>query len=80
MRLIQQSSKIIQFILLLPIKFYRYFISPMFGSACRFEPTCSKYAEEAIKKHGAIKGGFMALKRIVKCNPFHKGGYDPVKD
>lgn len=46
---------------------------------CRFHPTCSEYAIEAIDKYGALKGGFMAFKRILRCNPFNKGGYDPVK-
>lgn len=61
------------------IKFYKKFISPMKAPCCRFYPTCSQYALEAIEKYGALKGGFMAIKRILKCHPFHKGGYDPVK-
>ena len=60
------------------IRFYRRNISPMFPPCCRFRPTCSAYALEAITKYGALKGGFLALKRILKCNPFHPGGYDPV--
>ena len=60
------------------VNFYRKAISPHFAPSCRFSPTCSKYALEAIEKYGAAKGGFLALKRILKCNPFHKGGYDPV--
>ena len=58
---------------------YRKFISPRKLPCCRFTPTCSRYAIDAITKYGAIKGGFMALWRILKCNPFSKGGYDPVK-
>ncbi len=58
---------------------YQRFISPLKGPSCRFYPTCSQYAVEAINKHGVFKGGFMALKRIGKCHPFHQGGYDPVK-
>jgi len=60
------------------IRFYRRFISPMFPPCCRFYPTCSAYALEAVEKYGAFKGGFLAFKRILKCNPFHPGGYDPV--
>ncbi len=61
------------------IKFYQKFISPLFGKRCRFYPSCSSYALEAITKYGSIKGGYMSIKRILKCNPFHSGGYDPVK-
>lgn len=61
------------------IRFYQKFISPMKGHAsCRFIPTCSQYAIEAIEKHGPVKGGFLAAKRILRCNPFSKGGYDPI--
>jgi len=63
-------------------KIYKKFISPILvitlGHACRFTPTCSEYADEAIYKYGIIKGGAMAFKRIVKCNPLSKPGYDPV--
>ncbi len=61
------------------IRFYRKYISPYKPASCRFYPTCSAYALEAIEKKGALKGGLMALKRILKCHPFHEGGYDPVK-
>lgn len=64
------------FILL--IKFYRKSISPGIAPRCRFNPTCSAYALEAVEKYGAAKGGWLFLKRFVKCHPFHKGGYDPV--
>ncbi len=60
------------------IRFYRRFISPMFPPCCRFVPTCSAYALEAVEKYGAIKGGYLALRRILRCHPFHPGGYDPV--
>ncbi|MBR3838548.1 MAG: membrane protein insertion efficiency factor YidD [Clostridia bacterium] len=66
-------------ILLAIIKFYRKNVSPMKAPCCRFYPTCSTYAIQAIEKYGAIKGGAMALYRILRCNPFSKGGYDPVK-
>ncbi len=60
------------------IRFYRRNISPMFPPCCRFVPTCSVYALEAVEKYGALKGGYLALRRILRCNPFHPGGYDPV--
>ena len=60
------------------IKFYRKAISPYPPSCCNYIPTCSQYALEAIEKYGALKGGWLAFKRILRCNPFHKGGYDPV--
>ena len=60
------------------ISFYRRCISPAFPARCRFRPTCSVYAYEAISKYGALKGGWLAFRRILRCNPFHKGGYDPV--
>ena len=60
------------------IKFYQYFISPLTGRNCRFYPTCSSYALEAIEKHGAVKGSVLAGKRILRCHPFHAGGFDPV--
>lgn len=66
-------------ILLLIIRFYRKQISPMKKPCCRFYPTCSQYAIDAIEKYGAFKGFFMALRRVLRCNPFCKGGYDPVK-
>ena len=65
-------------LLLLPIYFYQYAISALIGPRCRFYPTCSTYAVEAIKIHGAIKGGYLALRRIARCHPFSEGGDDPV--
>ncbi|MCK5879269.1 MAG: membrane protein insertion efficiency factor YidD [Holophagae bacterium] len=65
-------------LLLVLIKGYRRFISPIFPSSCRFTPTCSQYCYEAIEKYGIWKGGWMAMKRIFRCNPFHRGGHDPV--
>ena len=60
------------------VRFYRKQVSPMSAPKCRYSPTCSAYALEALEKHGALKGGLLALKRILSCHPFHKGGYDPV--
>ncbi len=63
---------------LLLIKIYQYFISPLFGAACRYTPSCSQYGIEAIKKYGAFKGGWLTLKRIARCHPWGGHGYDPV--
>ncbi len=57
---------------------YRYGISPMLGRNCRFHPSCSEYAAEAVAEHGALRGSWLALKRVACCHPFHPGGYDPV--
>ncbi|AIY83131.1 membrane protein insertion efficiency factor YidD [Clostridium baratii] len=61
------------------IRFYRKNISPLKTPCCRYVPTCSQYAIEAIEKHGAFRGSLMAIWRILRCNPLSKGGYDPVK-
>lgn len=61
------------------IRFYQGAISPLFPPTCRFIPTCSQYAVQAIDQYGALRGGFIALRRILRCHPFCKGGYDPVK-
>ncbi|MFC4599222.1 membrane protein insertion efficiency factor YidD [Cohnella hongkongensis] len=63
-----------------PIRVYRKFISPLKPPTCRFLPTCSAYALEAIEVHGAAKGSYLAIKRICKCHPFHPGGFDPVPE
>lgn len=62
------------------IRFYKRQISPSLPPACRFSPTCSEYAATAIARFGAAKGGYLAMKRILRCNPLFKGGYDPVPD
>jgi uncharacterized protein len=67
-----------KYILMGIIKVYKYAISPLFPNSCRFYPTCSEYSFEAIKKFGSFKGGWLGIKRISKCHPFHPGGYDPV--
>jgi putative membrane protein insertion efficiency factor len=66
-------------VLIYLIKLYQKFISPMFQPSCRFYPTCSEYAVQAIIKYGAFKGGVKATWRILRCNPFNKGGIDPVE-
>ena len=60
------------------LRFYQYAISPFLGRRCRYFPSCSEYAVEAVKKHGAIKGGWLGVKRVCRCHPWHPGGYDPV--
>ena len=71
-------NKIGEKVLIAPIHFYRYAISPLLPATCRYTPTCSQYAIEAIKKHGPLKGGFLAAKRIGRCHPWGGSGYDPV--
>ena len=65
-------------LLLAAIRFYRRYISPLRKPCCRFVPTCSEYALEAVEKYGPWKGSWLSLRRLLKCHPFHKGGYDPV--
>jgi len=60
------------------IKLYKKYISPLKGRTCIYTPSCSSYAILAIQKYGALKGSYLAVKRILRCHPFHKGGYDPV--
>jgi putative membrane protein insertion efficiency factor len=62
------------------IKVYQTLISPLTPDSCRFQPTCSQYTKEALQKHGLLKGGMLALKRITSCHPWGKSGYDPVPD
>lgn len=61
------------------LRLYKMFLSPFLPPACRFEPTCSEYARQAVEKYGAIKGSWLGIKRILRCQPFSKGGFDPVK-
>lgn len=60
------------------IRIYQIALSPYFGNQCRFTPTCSEYAKEAVARHGALKGSWLAIRRIGRCHPFHPGGEDPV--
>ena len=64
--------------LLFLIAFYRTFLSPLKLPCCRYIPSCSEYARQAVEKYGAARGGYLAAKRILRCHPFHAGGYDPV--
>lgn len=69
---------ILKLIIITTIKFYKTHLSPMLPSACRFSPTCSEYSIQVIEKYGVIKGLYVAIKRILRCHPFHPGGFDPV--
>lgn len=60
------------------IRGYRYFLGPLLGPSCRFHPSCSQYAEEALATHGLFSGGWLAARRLCRCGPWHAGGYDPV--
>jgi len=68
----------VKILILALLRFYRYAISPMLGRNCRFVPSCSEYAVEAVQRHGALKGGWLAVRRVCRCHPFSGGGYDPV--
>ena len=65
-------------VLLSMLRGYQYAVSPLLGTNCRFYPTCSDYAREAIERHGALKGAWLALRRVMRCHPYHPGGFDPV--
>ncbi|MFL6207745.1 MAG: membrane protein insertion efficiency factor YidD [Pyrinomonadaceae bacterium] len=68
-----------KYLLLAFIRLYKVTISPLLPPACRFVPTCSEYACEAVSRHGALRGGWQSLRRLLRCHPFHPGGYDPVE-
>ncbi|MDR2848067.1 MAG: membrane protein insertion efficiency factor YidD [Bacteroidales bacterium] len=68
----------IKYLLVMLVKFYQYCISPLTPASCRYTPTCSQYAIEALQKYGALKGGWLALKRILRCHPWGGHGYDPL--
>lgn len=77
-KLLQSLLAAMGWLLILPIRFYKQFISPFTPPSCRFTPTCSTYAMQAIKRHGPFKGTWLAIKRIARCNPWGGSGYDPV--
>lgn len=66
-------------LLLTILRMYKRWISPMLPSACRFYPTCSEYTMDAVQKHGALRGTWMGIRRLLRCHPFHEGGFDPVR-
>ncbi|WP_303328538.1 membrane protein insertion efficiency factor YidD [uncultured Muribaculum sp.] len=71
-------AKALSSLLILPIRLYQTAISPLLPPSCRFVPTCSQYAIEALRRHGPIRGTWLAVKRILRCHPWNPGGYDPV--
>ena len=71
-------SRLLGGLLILPIRFYQLCISPLLGPSCRFTPTCSEYARQAIVKHGPFKGFYLAVRRLLRCHPWGGSGYDPV--
>jgi len=74
-----RPGNLVQLVLIALIRFYRRVVSPLFPPRCRFYPSCSEYAEEAVRRYGVLRGGWMALVRLSKCHPLHPGGYDPVR-
>jgi putative membrane protein insertion efficiency factor len=71
-------SALLVFILSLPIRLYRALLSPLLPGVCRFHPSCSRYALDALHSHGPFKGSYLAARRLLRCHPFHPGGLDPV--
>lgn len=73
-----QGEHVAKRLLLRVLRFYQRFISPMTGPSCRYTPTCSQYAVDAVMRYGVLKGSWLAVKRVSRCHPLHHGGYDPV--
>lgn len=76
--ILQTISRTIARLLILPIRFYQKFISPLTPPSCRYTPTCSQYAVEALRKYGPLKGMYLAVRRLLRCHPWGGHGYDPV--
>ncbi len=70
----------VAYLLALPLRFYRYFVSPLLGPSCRYLPSCSEYGVEALKRHGGLRGGWLTLRRFLRCHPWGGSGFDPVPD
>lgn len=77
--LLKELNGYLSKLLIYLVRFYQKYISPLKGPTCRFYPTCSQYSIEAIRKYGALKGIYLTIRRLLKCHPFHSGGYDPLK-
>lgn len=75
---VSQGMQIARKTVLLLLRVYKWILSPMLPPSCRYVPTCSEYAREAVERYGAVRGGWIALARVLRCHPFVKGGYDPV--
>jgi putative membrane protein insertion efficiency factor len=75
----RKATSLLNTILIGMLTLYQKVLSPHFPPSCRYTPTCSQYAVEALRKYGPLKGVYLALRRIVRCTPFHRGGYDPVR-
>jgi putative membrane protein insertion efficiency factor len=75
---IRAAGRLVAEVLILPVRFYRKFISPLLGNHCRFAPSCSRYAVDALRVHGVLRGTMLAVWRILRCNPLGRSGYDPV--
>lgn len=71
-------GRVLAALLLLPVRLYRQLVSPLLGPRCRYLPTCSAYAETALRRHGPVRGSWLVASRVLRCNPFARGGYDPV--
>jgi len=72
--------KPVAYLLALPLRFYRYFLSPLLTPSCRYLPTCSEYGVEALRRHGALRGGWLTLRRFLRCHPWGGSGFDPVPE
>jgi putative membrane protein insertion efficiency factor len=75
---VAKDRNLMRYVICHLIRAYQLCISPWLGSHCRFYPSCSQYALEAVREHGSARGGWLALRRLLRCHPFHSGGYDPV--
>jgi putative membrane protein insertion efficiency factor len=72
------TGDVVKFVLIVLLRAYRALISPLYGQVCRYHPSCSAYALEAVEKHGALRGSWLAVRRLGRCHPWAAGGYDPV--